>query len=156
MHRFTPRRHPHHYAESLGYVFLTWRLHHKQPVLRPGERDAVLAIVGRLDGIGNHLRAAVVMDDHVHTLFYLGAPQSIGAIAHTWKSLSAHRLTKGWERFAPIWQRDYFDRAVGSIADVERCTRYILDNPSRRWPELTIYRWIIRPSAEEGRATGPA
>jgi REP element-mobilizing transposase RayT len=156
MRRFTPRRHPQHFANSLGYVFLTWRLHRKQPALRPGERDAVLAIVGRLDGPGNHLRAAVVMDDHVHALFYLGAPRPIRVIAHTWKSLSAHRLTKEWHRTAPIWQRDYFDRAVRSIAGVERCTRYILDNPIRRWPDVTNYRWIIRRSAEEGRATGPA
>jgi REP element-mobilizing transposase RayT len=148
MRRFTPRRHLHHDATSIGYVSLTWRLHRTQRALLPGERDVVLTIVGRLDGIGGHVHAAVVMDDHVHTLFNLGARRSVGAIAHTWKSISAHRLTEEWMRIAPVWQRDYFDRTLRSIAEVERCTRYILNNPIRRWPELTTYPWIIRPSTQ--------
>lgn len=85
------------------------------------------------------------MDDHVHALVQLGPTQSTSRIVHTWKGVSAHRLTKEFGRLAPIWQRDYFDRSLRSPDSIERCVKYIAENPVRRWPETEAYRWLILP-----------
>lgn len=146
MHKFTPRRHPQHYAESGGAVFFTWRLHRSQPFLAPLDREIVLDVIRRGDGVIGRIVAAVVMDDHAHALVILSQGTTIQRVIQTWKSASAHRLTKEGGRVAPVWQRDYFDRSILSERGVAACVAYILQNPLRRWPDLADYPWIIRPS----------
>ena len=143
MPRFVPRRHPHHSSAWAGSVFFTWRLHRAQGSLSDTERDVVLAIIKRLDGQGSRVHAGVVMDDHVHVLADVGPGRTIRSAVHTWKSISAHQLTRDQGRIAPVWQRDYWDRSIRDSEGFRACVRYILDNPRQRWPSVACYRWVF-------------
>lgn len=128
---------------------LTWRLHPGQPSLRPEERDLVLTVIARGEGVLGNILAAVVMDDHVHVLVSLFETASGQKAAQTWKSVSSHGLTREFGRTSPVWQRQYFDRWLMDEAHIMGCYRYVLLNPARRWPGIDGYRWLI-----EGRASG--
>ena len=108
------------------------------------ERDVVLAVIKRLDGQGSQVHAGVVMDDHVHVLADVGPARTIQSAVHTWKSISAHQLTKEHGRVAPVWQREYWDRSIRDSKGFHDCVRYILDNPSRRWPSVKSYPWVFK------------
>lgn len=83
------------------------------------------------------------MDDHVHVLADVGPSSSIQRAAHTWKSISAHRLTKEHGRIAPVWQREYWDRSIRNSESFKACIAYILANPRNRWPSVTDYPWMF-------------
>jgi REP element-mobilizing transposase RayT len=135
---------------SVGAVFFTWRLHRSQPPLGASERGIVLDVIRKGDGIIGRVVAGVVMDDHVHALAALAQGTTIQRVIQTWKSASAHRLTKECGRTAPVWQRDYFDRSLRSEQSVRACITYILQNPARRWPKVVNYPWILPPSNAAG------
>ena len=142
--RFLPvRRHLPHWEHPCGTVCLTWRLHRDQDPLTELERDLVIEVIRRGDGVVGDVLAAVVMDDHVHAVVALTSGWTCARVAQTWKSASAHRLTKAEGRRAPIWQRDYFDRWIADAGRVDRCIEYVLMNPRRRWPRAGSYQWVI-------------
>lgn len=122
---------------------LSWRLHREQPPLRPEERELVIAVLRRTPTVDCWVRAAVVMDDHVHVLGRVVPGVTAGKLAQAWKSVSAHELVKLHGRVAPVWQRDYFDRWMRSGEQTAACARYVLDNPRRRWPDVERYPWVI-------------
>src|SRR5687768_12049978 len=99
---FTPRRRKLPHSEYAGgTVCLTWRLHPKQPTLRPEERDQVLAVIANDEGRLGHILAGVVMDDHVHVLVTLLPAATVQQAAQTWKSISAHAMTRRFGRTSP-------------------------------------------------------
>jgi REP element-mobilizing transposase RayT len=118
-------------------------LHRDQPPLRPEERKLVLDVLRRTPSTDCVVRAAVVMDDHVHLLGRPARGCSAAKLAQAWKSISSHELVKLQGRTAPVWQRDYFDRWMRSPEHTAECARYILDNPVRRWPDIESYPWVI-------------
>lgn len=148
---FLPRRRRVPHSEYPGgTVFLTWRLHPGQPPLTPEERDLVLEVIARGEGVLGEIVAAVVMDDHVHALLALRADATGQRAAQTWKSVSSHRLTRECGRRAPVWQREYFDRWLLDRPRIETCASYILQNPVRRWSSIPPYKWVIRSSLAPG------
>ena len=106
----------------------------------PLERTALLEIIRYSDGRRFLLHAAVVMDDHVHTLVTPDESNTLESIIRNWKACGAARLRR--TRCAPFWQRGYFDRIVESPREFIIKLRYIEMNPARRWPECGSYAWI--------------
>ena len=147
--RFLPRRRKlPHWEYAGGTVCLTWRLDRAQPPLRPDERDLVLAVIARGEGVLGSILAAVVMDDHAHVLIALTPSATGQRAAQVWKSVSSHGLTKEFGRSSPVWQSQYFDRWVMDQPHIESLVRYVVMNPERRWPGIERYRWLIpRPDA---------
>ena len=144
MDRTLPRRRrvP-HWEHPGGSVCITWRLHRDQPPLHPEERELVLDVLRRTPPADFTIRAAVVMDDHVHVLGSAAPDCTAAKVAQAWKSVSSHELVKLQGRTAPVWQRNYFDRWMRSIEHASDCARHILDNPIRRWPDIERYPWMI-------------
>ena len=122
---------------------LTWRLARAQPPLRPEERDLVLAVIARGEGVLGAILAAVVMDDHAHVLISLTPSATGQRAAQVWKSVSSHGLTREFGRSSPVWQPQYFDRWVMDQPHIESLVRYVVTNPERRWPGVQGYRWLI-------------
>ena len=142
MRRFHPRQHPVHFRTPSGALFLTWRLHRSQAPLRAEERQLVLDVIMRDDGVLGEIVALVVMDDHAHALLRPAEGRTVQRIVQTWKSVSSHAMTKDHGRIAPVWQRDYWDRSLMSASSIQRCTQYITGNPRRRWPGIDGYAWV--------------
>jgi len=142
--RYLPfRRLVPHWEYPCGTVCITWHLHRDQPSLTEMEREQVLEVIRRGDGVVGDVLAAVVMDDHVHAVVALGVDWTCQRVAQTWKSVSSHGMTKVSGRNAPVWQREYFDRWIADAPRVDRCIEYVLQNPRRRWPGTDQYRWVI-------------
>ena len=83
------------------------------------------------------------MDDHVHVLYAPGSKRGGQAFVAAWKSTSAHLLTKSTVRTAPIWQAEYFLRWLNGAQAIDRCATYIRNNPTRRWPGIESYPWLL-------------
>jgi hypothetical protein len=137
------RRRPKHFSHPAGDLFLSWRLRWDQPPLAPHERDIVLEVIGRGEGVLGRILGLVVMDDHVHVLITPAVESTTARIAQTWKSTSAHRLTKLGIRAAPIWQENYWDRTLAGLQARRDCLGYIAANPRRRWPGVQDYPWLL-------------
>lgn len=102
-----------------------------------------MASIRRCEPDYAELIAAVVMDDHAHVLVRPGPGVSAKRLASAWKGLTAHGFCGPGGRHAPVWQREYFDRWMSSPEQAEACRRYIVENPTRRWPEVTKYQWVV-------------
>ena len=132
------RKLPHWRLRGSMY-FVTWRLRCDQGVLAPEEREVVFAALRHFDGERYELPAYVVMDDHVHVLVRPLGDVRLERIVHSWKSYTSHVLRPGSRG---LWQQEYFDRIVRDEPELLEKARYILDNPTRRWPEITDYKWV--------------
>ncbi|MBI5570342.1 MAG: transposase [Desulfomonile tiedjei] len=135
------RRLPHWRLQGSVYL-ITWRLAQRQPPLGPEERTCVMNTVRHFENQRYALPAYVVMDDHIHVLVIPFEEFLLQRIVHSWKSFAAKKLVKGWERTAPVWQREYRDRIVRDEAELLQKAGYILGNPFTRWPDLEEYPWV--------------
>jgi len=81
------------------------------------------------------------MNDHVHVIVWPEEDRRLEDIVHSWKSFSAHELTKKYGRPAPIWQHESYDRLVRNKRELHRTISYILNNPKKRWSEMESYQW---------------
>ena len=70
--------------------------------------------------------AYVVMPDHFHWLFILGARQTLPGVVGTVKSMSARAM--GLSR---LWQPGFHDRAMRDAEDLRAVARYVVANPLR-------------------------
>jgi REP element-mobilizing transposase RayT len=82
------------------------------------------------------------MDDHVHVLVTLLDDSPLERLLKSWKSFTGRMLALESSRRPPIWQHESFDRVVRNDKEFEELTRYIAENPLKRWPEATSYRWL--------------
>ena len=89
------------------------------------------------------------MDDHVHVLFTPYSGHQLHTVLHSWKSFTAHTLVKLGRR-SPVWVAEYYDTIIRDAPHFASTVSFILDNPSRRWPGIQDYRWLVRP-----RPSGP-
>lgn len=139
------RRHLTHFEVPGGICHVTWRLHRDQNVLSPEERTLVLGILKRAPEFGCTWHAAVVMDDHVHTLFAPGTTRTSADFVKSWKGTSGRSLIVHSSRTAPLWQAEYYQRWISSPNLIDICTSYILANPARKWPGTRDYPWVLPP-----------
>ncbi len=113
------------------YVVTTVTYQRLQLFRDPRAAHIVVRELGRSDGDGLRSLAWVVMPEHVHWLFQLGAtplPREI----QTFKSLSARAVNVELKRSGPVWQPGYFDHQIRSERAMRRQVCYLLDNPVRR------------------------
>ncbi|HEY9191584.1 MAG TPA: transposase [Methyloversatilis sp.] len=69
--------------------------------------------------------AFVLMPDHLHWLFVLGAGRSMSRVVQKVKSSSARLIGHA------VWQKGFHDRALRAEQDVRQVARYIIANPVR-------------------------
>jgi REP element-mobilizing transposase RayT len=139
-HVFVKRKLPHLISEDAIY-FVTWRLARGQNCLSSAERDVVDCSIKHFDQERYRLISYVVMDDHVHCILQPLNNLPLYGIIQGWKSFTSHTLVKSSGRLAPIWQADYFDRRVRNAIDLAEKAYYIACNPTKRWPEMSDYKW---------------
>jgi len=131
-----------HWRDQGAIYFITWRLAKNQPPLEPDERTLCADAIRHFNRRRYELFACVVMDDHVHVLMLPLRDHLVAQILHSWKSFTANGLATTWNRAAPIWQDEYFDRKIRDDAELIQKAEYILGNPGKRWPELQGYPWV--------------
>ena len=88
------------------------------------------------------LYACAVMNDHVHVIVQPLADNQLSKIVQSWKSFTANRLQREYGRCGSVWQKDYHDRIVRGAEELYEKANYIVNNPLKRWPSLTQYRWV--------------
>ena len=135
------RQLPHWRLTSATY-FVTWRLYSGQPDLSVTERDMVLSAMKQFNDARYNLFAWVVMNDHVHALVKPKDSQRLQSILHSWKSFTANQLQIQFGRVGRIWQEESFDRLIRNEEEFWQKANYILENPRRRWPEMSDYAWV--------------
>jgi len=132
---------PHWRARGYPY-FVTWRIHKSQPPLSPEERDVVVEALCYFNAKRYDLHAYVVMDDHVHLILYPEDNFPLEKLCHTWKSFTAHEFVRHHIRQGNVWQDESFDRILRDEEEYYQKVQYILNNPWKRWPDLTEYKWV--------------
>jgi putative transposase len=135
------RRMPHWRLDGSVY-FVTWRLMPSQTELTSEERGVMMSTLKHFTDSRYELYACVVMHDHVHALVKPLKNHSLQEIIHSWKSFTAHKISMIYNRKAPIWQEDYFDRIIRDEKEFLDKAQYILNNPLKTWPERDDYPWI--------------
>jgi REP element-mobilizing transposase RayT len=76
------------------------------------------------------LRAWVVMPNHVHVLFKVGA-KSMGRMLGEWKEYTARQANLILGRQGQFWDEDYWDTYMRNSAHELRARRYIENNPTK-------------------------
>ena len=93
----------------------------------PAIAQDLIATWQRFDGERYHLRAWVVMPNHVHVLITMIPGHTLGAIVQSWKSWTGKRIKAITKTVT--WQRDYWDRFIRDNAHYAQAVSYIHDNP---------------------------
>lgn len=103
---------------------------HGSCVLRD-ERAAALVqtALQHFDGERYRLFAWVVMPNHVHTLIEPLPEFTLSSILHSWKRHTAKEINRLLGREGPLWQREYFDRAIRDERHFDYTVAYIHHNP---------------------------
>ena len=135
------RRLPHWRLGGATY-FGTWRLQRGQPDLTPAERTLVVSAIKHFEHERYELTAFVVMNDHVHVLVTPLGAHGLEDITHSWKSYTTHCFQQRTGRHGSVWLDESFDRVVRDEAELWEKVEYILNNPRKRWPEITEYPWV--------------
>ena len=136
------RRRMPHWRLADSVYFVTWRLAPSQAELSAEERDVIMTALRYFDGSRYELYAVVVMPDHVHVLVKPLEKYLLQDIVHSWKSFTAHKFRRDYDRNVGIWQEEYFDRIVRDEKEFLDKTQYIINNPLKRWPEIGEYSWV--------------
>ncbi len=94
------------------------------------------------DGERHDLLAWVVMDDHVHLVVTVREGFTLSGLLHTWKSYSANRLQKDFDREGVVWEEETFDRIIRNEKELMVKCKYVMENPLRRWSDAESYKWM--------------
>ena len=129
---------PHWRMEGAIY-YVTWRIHRFQPLLQDPERALVCRALTHFDGQRYLLGTYVVMDDHVHVMVCPLPTFELDETLRSWRSFTANQLQRKHQRRGEIWQIEPYDRIIRDAKEAAQKAKYTLDNPFRRWPELTSY-----------------
>lgn len=85
--------------------------------------------------------AWVLMPEHLHWMFALGTARTLSQVVQLLKGRSARRLGELTPHVGPVWQPNFFDRAVRRDDDLAKAARYIVANPLRRGLVNRIGDW---------------
>ncbi len=83
------------------------------------------------DGQRYDLLAWVVMPNHVHALVTPKDGFHLDQILHSWKSFTAHEISKRLSRHGPLWQHEGYDHIVRKPEALWAIAKYIADNPKK-------------------------
>ncbi len=75
--------------------------------------------------------AWVVMPDHLHWMFVLGAGAGLGEVMREYKGRSVRSINLARGVRGSLWQRAYYDHALRKEDDLHDMARYIMGNPLR-------------------------
>jgi putative transposase len=79
-----------------------------------------------------------VMPNHVHVVFQPERDWPWWKITGSWKSFTARKANTILGRSGTFWQDDSYDVLIRSAAQLEKTTRYVLENPTKAglvdWP----------------------
>ena len=97
----------------------------RDPRVATMTQDALL----HFDAARFHLRAWVIMPNHLHLLLTPLPGHKISMIMHSRKLYTAREANKILNRAGQFWQRDYFDRYIRDEKHFKRAWEYIEQNP---------------------------
>ena len=97
----------------------------------PASARIVASAMRHFDGQRYDLIAFVVMPNHVHVLFRMAPNEDLSKIIHSWKSFTAHEISKARKTEGAVWQDEYFDRIVRDEDHLQRLVAYIERNPEK-------------------------
>jgi REP element-mobilizing transposase RayT len=90
------------------------------------------------EGERYELLAWCVMPNHVHVVARTAPEWQLSRILHSWKSFTAHQITRLHGCPRPFWQREYYDRIMRNDHELRRAIRYVENNPTAaglsNWP----------------------
>jgi type I restriction enzyme R subunit len=110
---------------------------------QPRIREIVCGALHHFNGARYALASYVVMPNHVHVVFQPMGNCLIEDIVHSWKSYTSKEIQKLTQQSGALWQRGYWDRLMRSQVHLDRCIRYIEENPSDaglKSTDYTLYR----------------
>ncbi len=86
--------------------------------------------LGFFDGERYVLLAWCVMPNHVHAVLETLGEYGVGDIVRSWKRFSAVAVNRRLGRLGtPLWQRDFYDRAIRDSKHLRRAVDYVERNP---------------------------
>ncbi len=85
------------------------------------------------------LDSFVVMPNHVHILLAPREGYRLSSILHSWKSYTAHQLTRHGASSGSCWLDERFDHAVRNAAHFVKYRQYIRENPTNARLSDTSY-----------------
>lgn len=125
-------------------LFITCCTAGRRPLLASILVRTILESIWRksADVDGWHVGHFLLMPDHVH---FFARPaikaRSLPAWIKSWKSISSRRLIDECRLQAPVWQADYFDHFVRSLAAYQEKWEYVQMNPVRKGLCSTPAEW---------------
>ena len=87
------------------------------------------------------LRAWVVMPNHVHVLFKVGAV-SMADIVGAWKKNTGRLANKLLGKQGAFWAEDYFDTYMRDAEHESRTRQYIENNPTKAKLAASPKEWL--------------
>lgn len=116
----------------------------------PEPRQIVSDALRHFDADRYALHSTVAMPNHVHVLASLSPSHSLESVLHSWKSYTAHAITKRHpEAPNPFWQEDYYDRLVRNAEHFHASVRYIRNNPVKAKLPPGAYDLYESPLAQQ-------
>jgi len=128
-------------SEQGRAFFVTWRLRGTHGTLSPPERDLVCEVLKHGAGDRYHLKAYVVMDDHVHVIV-VPTIIPLPRLVHSWKSFTAHQMQRLHRRVGQIWLEGALQQPLVTDEELRQKIEYVVANPWKRWPFLKRYPWV--------------
>jgi REP element-mobilizing transposase RayT len=110
------------------------------------------------EGMHYRLLAWCVMPNHVHAVVRLFPGQELGKVVKAWKNFSAKAANHALGQKGRFWQREYYDRLIRNGNELDRATRYVVENPAKagllNWTWVWSAGWEARATAgQEAGAT---
>jgi len=113
---------------------------------KPAVAKTVAETLHHFDGNRYRLFVWCVMPNHVHAVFQPLGEWGLAQILHAWKSYSAKEINRILGGSGSLWQREYYDHLIRDQQDLQRCVRYVVQNPEKaglpNWP------WVSGMAAE--------
>ncbi|MEI8292775.1 MAG: transposase [bacterium] len=95
------------------------------------------------DGVKFDLIAYVIMPNHIHLIVKPTKEKNLSKLVQGWKSWSAREINRRLGQEGTVWQEEYWDRLVRDEAHLERCIRYIANNPAKAGLREGQYRLFV-------------
>jgi REP element-mobilizing transposase RayT len=119
--------------------------HGPKHLARAEVADVVEGALRAFDGVRYKLFAWCVMPNHVHVVFQPLGDWELARILHSWKSFTAHRVSREFGIVGAFWQREYYDHLIRDGEQFSRAVKYVVENPQRAG--LEGWRWVgVAPS----------
>ena len=121
------------FSESNRAYFITTVTHERRPLFKNiTSARSVIQVMKQLDKSEQvNSLSWVIMPDHLHWLFQLGANCTLSDTMKRLKARSARSINQYLNTEGQVWQRSYYDRGLRDGEDIKALSRYIVANPLR-------------------------